>query len=120
MDSLKVNESFVLENIYFEFEKANLNENSFPTLLKLSEYLESNKTFKIEIQGHTDNVGSKEFNDTLSSERAKSVRNYLVENGISENRISFIGFGYDRPISSNDNETGRQLNRRVEIKLLEK
>lgn len=120
MDTLKVNDSFVLENIYFEFEKANLTENSFPTLLKLSDYLETNETVKIEIQGHTDNVGSKEFNDTLSSERAKNVRNYLVENGISENRITFIGFGYDKPISSNDTEAGRQLNRRVEIKLLEK
>lgn len=120
MDSLKVNDSFVLENIYFEFEKANLNENSFPTLLKFSDYLETNETIKIEIQGHTDNVGSKEFNDTLSTERAKSVRNYLIENGISENRITFVGFGYDKPISSNDNDSGRQLNRRVEIKLLEK
>lgn len=119
-DSLKVNDSFVLDNILFEFEKANLNESSFHTLLKLSDYLETNEKVKIEIQGHTDNVGSKEFNDTLSSERAESVRNYLVENGISENRISFIGFGYDRPISSNDSESGRQLNRRVEIKLIEK
>lgn len=119
-DSLKVNDSFVLNNILFEFEKATLNESSFPTLLKLFEYLKSNDTVKIEIQGHTDNVGTKEFNDTLSYERAESVRNYLVENGISENRISFIGFGYEKPISSNDTDSGRQLNRRVEIKLLEK
>ncbi|MCD4742734.1 MAG: OmpA family protein [Desulfobacteraceae bacterium] len=120
MDSLKINDSFILENIYFKFEKAKLNENSYPILLKLFEYLESSKTVKIEIQGHTDNVGSKEFNDTLSFNRAKTVGNYLVENGISENRICFAGYGYEKPISSNDNEAGRQLNRRVEIKLLEK
>jgi len=120
MDSLEVNDSFVLDNIYFEFEKANLNEKSFPTLIKLSDYLLANETVKIEIQGHTDNVGSKEFNDTLSSERAESVRNYLIENGITDNRITFIGFGYDKPIFSNESDSGRQLNRRVEIKLIEK
>lgn len=120
MDTLKVNDTFILENIYFEFEKANLNENSYPTLLKLSDYLKLHKTVKIEIQGHTDNIGSKEFNDTLSFERAKNVRSFLVENGISENRLNFIGYGYEKPISSNDTDSGRQLNRRVEIKLLEK
>lgn len=74
---------------------------------------------KIEISGHTDNKGSAEYNKKLSENRAKSVQEYLVKKGISPDRMSFAGYGFDRPIAPNDNEGGRQLNRRTEFEIKE-
>ena len=75
---------------------------------------------RIEISGHTDNRGSLETNTKLSNTRAKSVVEYLIQKGISPSRLKYKGYAYTQPIASNDNETGRQLNRRVEFKILAK
>ena len=74
---------------------------------------------KIEIDGHTDNVGSDSYNLQLSQNRAKSVYDYLISSGIPDNRLSFKGFGKTLPIASNENEQGRSANRRTEFKVIE-
>jgi len=70
---------------------------------------------RLAVEGHTDSVGGEDYNQRLSEQRAATVRDYLVQNGISMNNVSAMGFGKTRPISSNDNPAGRQQNRRVEL-----
>jgi len=111
--------TIVLRNIFFDSEKFELKDQSLAELEKLVEFLNFNTQLKIEIQGHTDNVGSESFNYTLSENRAMAVFNYLIKNGIDANRLQYKGFGFSQPISENLTETGRALNRRTEIKILE-
>jgi len=73
---------------------------------------------KVEISGHTDNVGSLEFNEKLSQARADAVRNYLIRKGIAEDRIVAVGYGYSRPRGDNRTEQGRAMNRRIEISII--
>jgi len=75
---------------------------------------------KIEISGHTDNIGSAAYNKTLSQNRAKSVVDWLVSKGIKSDRLTFVGSGFDKPIATNDTEEGRQMNRRTEFKIISK
>ena len=77
-----------------------------------------NPHVKIEISGHTDNVGSDSFNQKLSEDRAKSVARYIILKGIPRERIDFVGYGESEPIASNDTSEGRKENRRVEFKIL--
>ena len=110
-----------LNNIFFDFDKASLKSESTPELGRLADLLKENKNMQIEISGHTDNIGTRKYNQALSERRAQSVYNFLVENGIDGNRLKTIGYGKDRPMVSNDDEIdGRELNRRVEFKILEK
>jgi len=109
---------FTLENVYFETGRAELKKESFSELNELYELLNLKKTMVIEIGGHTDNTGSDESNQILSKNRANSVKKYLVRKGIEEHRISTQGYGERKPISSNDDEKGRQLNRRTEVRIL--
>jgi outer membrane protein OmpA-like peptidoglycan-associated protein len=74
---------------------------------------------KIEISGHTDNVGTYDYNKTLSENRALSVLNYLTENGIETSRLKYAGYADTRPVATNDTEEGRALNRRTEFKVWE-
>jgi OmpA-OmpF porin, OOP family len=120
MDSLKIGETYVLENIFFEFDKAALLENSYGELAKLSQFLMANPNTKLRIIGHTDNIGELKHNMTLSLNRAKSVVNYLISQGINNNRLQYDGKGPTEPILTNETEIGRQKNRRVEIKIIEK
>ena len=110
-------ESFTLENIYFATDKYDLLPRSFPELNKLVSILKKNSTSKVEIHGHTDIIGDSEHNQTLSLNRAKSVKQYLVQNGIKANRLNVIGHGAANAIASNDTEEGRQQNRRVELEM---
>jgi outer membrane protein OmpA-like peptidoglycan-associated protein len=109
----------VLRNIYFETAKYELKQNSFAELNKLLKLLNQNKSMKIEIRGHTDNVGNNADNQLLSENRAKAVYDYLIENGIDKSRLNWKGFGDSMPIESNDTAEGRALNRRTEIKIIE-
>lgn len=111
----KPEEVIVLENVLFQTNKSVLLNESFVSLNKLATQLQANKSIKIEIRGHTDNVGNESKNKTLSEQRAKAVLNYLVSKGIEINRFSYQGFGSLQPIASNDNEEGRKKNRRVEF-----
>jgi outer membrane protein OmpA-like peptidoglycan-associated protein len=108
-----------LNNIFFDFNKAELKEESFHELNKLKDLLTKNQRMKIEIGGHTDNVGDDDYNTKLSLSRVASVKEYLVKNNIAKERISINGYGENKPTDTNDTEEGRAKNRRVEFKILE-
>ena len=107
-----------LNNIFFDFGKATLKEESYFELDRLFKLMSENPKMKIEIGGHTDNVGTAAYNKKLSNERAEAVVNYLVSKGIDKSRLTFAGYGPDQPVSTNETEEGRALNRRVEFKII--
>ncbi|MFN3754350.1 OmpA family protein [Flavobacterium sp.] len=111
----KYEEVVILENVLFQTNKSILLEESFTSLDKLVHQLQKNEALKIEIRGHTDNIGIEVKNQSLSEQRAKAVLNYLVSKGIDSNRFSYKGFGSTQPITSNDSDEGRKKNRRVEF-----
>ncbi len=108
----------VLKNIFFEFNSYQLLPESFAELKIVCDYLNANPKLKIEIGGHTDNVGTKAYNKTLSENRAMAVYNYLITKGIDKNRLSFKGYDFSLPIVNNDSEENRALNRRTEFKVI--
>jgi outer membrane protein OmpA-like peptidoglycan-associated protein len=118
LQPIKVGESVVLRNIFFETAKYDLKTESVIELDKLVAFLKTNDKLKIEISGHTDNIGTKEYNQILSENRAKSVYNYLIEIGIDKARLTFKGFGDTKPIDTNDTDAGRSNNRRTEFKII--
>jgi len=109
---------YKLENVYFESGKATLTPSSFKELNELVEYLSLRKTISIEIAGHTDNVGIPEGNLKLSQDRANTVRDYLIKKGIAQDRVIAKGYGDSQPLASNDTDTGKQKNRRTEVRLI--
>lgn len=111
--------NFVLDNVEFDFGKANLRPESSPTLDNLVDYLERRPNEKIEIGGHTDNKGSDAKNLQLSLERAKTIVAYLIAKGIDASRLTAKGYGAMEPIEDNSTEEGRQKNRRTEVKILD-
>lgn len=111
--------SFVLENCTFESGKATLKPEASGVLDELVEYLKRKDDERIEIGGHTDNVGKAEANMILSTNRANIVRDYLLAKGIAPERVTSKGYGMTMPVAENDNEEGRQMNRRTEVKLME-
>lgn len=119
MKKIQVGARIVISNILFNTGNATLKAESYSELNKLVNLLRENAAVKIEVSGHTDNVGSAGLNKKLSKSRALSVKNYLVSQGISGDRVNFEGYGYDRPIAPNDNAEGRAANRRVEIEVLD-
>ncbi|MEX1189358.1 MAG: OmpA family protein [Bacteroidia bacterium] len=108
----------VLNNIFFDFDKATLRPSSFRSLSTLLNMMKRYPDMSIEISGHTDNVGTNDYNQKLSENRANVVKEYLVRNGISPKRIGAYGRSFRQPIASNDTNEGRQINRRTEIKIL--
>ncbi|MBC7485610.1 MAG: OmpA family protein [Cytophagaceae bacterium] len=120
MAPLTVGAVIRLNNIFFEFGKAVLKEESYPELDRVVKLLIANPTITLEIAGHTDNVGSDEANQTLSADRAKAVVDYLISKGIGKKALSSKGYGETVPVGDNITEEGRQLNRRVEFKILNK
>ncbi|MCL5990585.1 MAG: OmpA family protein [Bacteroidetes bacterium] len=114
------NITFQLNNIYFDFDSASLKQESFWELNRVIDFLKDAPNCKIQINGHTDSIGTKEYDQLLSERRAKSVKNYLVSNGITESRIITKGYGEKKPIASNETEEGRERNRRVEFILKKK
>ena len=120
MKKIEVGNKIVLNNIFFDFDKATLRTESAAELDRLATMLTDIPTLKIEISGHTDNIGSAAYNKTLSQNRAKAVVDYLVKKGIAADRLTYKGYGFDQPIASNDTETGRQQNRRTEFKVVSK
>lgn len=107
----------VLKNIFFEFGKATLRPESVTELESLRLLLVENPYMNIQINGHTDNVGSDADNLRLSDDRARAVRDYLVQHGIAATRLRYKGFGESRPIGTNETDEGRQQNRRTEFEL---
>lgn len=109
-----------LKNIYFDFDKATLKSESFVELNKVVEFLKSNPTVEIEISGHTDSKGSDDYNLNLSQGRSQSVVDYIVSQGIDAFRLTAHGYGEGKPIDTNDTDTGRANNRRVEFTVVKK
>ncbi|OQX96469.1 MAG: hypothetical protein B6I24_11355 [Bacteroidetes bacterium 4572_128] len=108
----------ILRNVFFDTAKSSLRDASKTELNRLLKVLNDHPKIRIEISGHTDNVGSLSYNEKLSNDRAKSVVNYLIKNGISKSRLEFKGYAYEQAIADNNTKEGRQLNRRVEYKIL--
>lgn len=115
---IEVGQTIRLNNIFFDFAKATLRPESNVELDNVVKLMNDNPKMCILISGHTDNVGSNEFNLKLSDDRANAVRNYLITKGIHENRIVAQGFGETKPIATNETDEGRQTNRRVEFTIL--
>lgn len=120
LDRIDVGRKIVLKNIFFDFDKYTLRDISSSELERLVKLMNQYPKLKIEISGHTDNVGSETYNKTLSENRAKVVVDYLIRNGIDKGRLVYKGYGFSQPIASNDSDGGRQLNRRTEFKVLAK
>ena len=120
LKKIEVGGSVVLRNVFFDTGSHELLPASKSELKRLIDLLVTNKTLYIELEGHTDNVGSEEMNLGLSERRAKEVFNYLVEKGIEQIRMVSKGYGYSRPMSSNETPEGRALNRRTEFKITRK
>ena len=117
MVPIAIGKSFSLRNVLFDLDKSSLLPESEKELGYLLVTLKDNPRLRATIIGHTDNQGSRIYNQELSEDRAHSVLNWLVENGIDASRLSFEGRGMDQPIADNDTEWGRGLNRRTEILL---
>jgi outer membrane protein OmpA-like peptidoglycan-associated protein len=114
-----IGDSFKLNRIFFEFNSAELLAASYSELDNLTEIMRNNTNIHIEIRGHTDNIGSERYNKKLSIDRAASVYNHLIANGINKNRMKYRGFGNTVPIADNKSDSGRRMNRRVEIIIVE-
>lgn len=113
-------ESLTLNNIFFEFNKADLQKESFAELNRILPFFKQYPTLIIEIAGHTDWIGSDDYNQKLSESRANSVRSYLLSKGVPEANITAKGYGKAEPVATNETEEGRQENRRVEFRILDK
>jgi OmpA-OmpF porin, OOP family len=115
LDPALKGEGSVLQNIFFDVDKYELKEKSFTELEKIVRFLTENPQISIEIGGHTDKTGNAAYNKQLSEKRAMSVYNYILGKGINPKRLSAKGFGSATPVASNDTDSGRQLNRRIEF-----
>jgi outer membrane protein OmpA-like peptidoglycan-associated protein len=109
---------FILAGVNFDTAKATIRPESFSRLDAVVEFMVHKKNARVEISGHTDNVGNAEANKALSEKRAQACRNYVVSKGIEKKRLDAIGFGDEHPIAPNDTDDGRQKNRRIEAKEL--
>lgn len=115
---VKKGATLTINNIFFNFGEFQLLPESFSELNRLVTFLKENPEYNIEISGHTDDVGAVYANIELSKNRAKSVSDYFIANGIDARRIKTKGFGKDKPVAPNDTEENRAKNRRVEFKIL--
>ena len=120
LDKMEVGSLVTLNNIFYDFDKATLRNESKTELDKLYKLLMQNPGMQVEIRSHTDNRGSDEYNLRLSQSRAQSVIDYLIQKGISSQLLIAKGYGKTQPVADNDTDNGRQLNRRTEFKILKK
>jgi outer membrane protein OmpA-like peptidoglycan-associated protein len=115
IDSAK---SITINNLFFDFDQARLKPESYPELNRLAKFLKQNPGRMIEITGHTDSVGTRQYNIDLSLRRAEAVADYLERKGVDPQRLAIRGEGAENPLSENTSETGRSRNRRVEINFI--
>jgi outer membrane protein OmpA-like peptidoglycan-associated protein len=116
---IETGQSVKMNNVLFYQSKAQLMPTSYPELDKLARMMAENPTVRIELEGHTDNVGDRAKNQTLSEDRVESVKGYLISKGVTADRITGVGFGGSKPVADNSRELTRRLNRRVEFKILQ-
>ena len=114
-DVIKLN---LPDGVTFDFNRADLKPQFYPALNNVASTLKEYNQTIVEVSGHTDSIGTDAVNQRLSEQRAASVGNYLIGQGVQSARLEMVGFGKTRPIASNDTESGRALNRRVEIRLV--
>lgn len=112
-----VGDTIVLRGVNFEFDKAKLTVNAKTLLDGVSDALTTAPDITVEVGGHTDSKGGDDYNQKLSEERAQSVMAYLTEHGIAADRMTAVGYGETQPVADNDTDEGRELNRRVELKI---
>lgn len=115
---IRENVTIVLNNVFFDFDKATLKSESFPELDRVVALMKEKPTLQIEIAGHTDATGPEQYNLGLSERRAKSVMKYIVSKNIEKERITVLFYGESKPVDSNETINGRRKNRRVEFKIL--
>lgn len=112
-----IEQTLVMRDITFDFDSARLTTNAQRLMENAVAFLRSDSSARVTIAGHTDNRGSDSYNLKLSRDRANEVRDYLIGYGIEANRLQAVGYGETRPVASNDNEAGREVNRRVEFRI---
>jgi outer membrane protein OmpA-like peptidoglycan-associated protein len=117
LEKLKAGGSIILKNVNFEFDSFKLLPKSDAVLNEILNYMGKNPDINLDIAGHTDDVGGDDYNMTLSLNRAKSVYEWLIKNGIPKERLTYHGYGKTRPLYQTDDEKLKALNRRVEIKI---
>jgi flagellar motor protein MotB len=117
LDPIERGKTTILKNIFFDTDSFNLKAESKGELEDLVQFMKDNSTIVIEIGGHTDNQGSKIYNETLSSKRAQAVVDYLISKGIAAIRLQSKGYGFSVPLGNNATEEGRKENRRTEFKV---
>ena len=115
---LAVGKVIKLDNIYFDLDRSLLRPKSYVELHQLLDIMLENRNMKIELRGHTDELGSDVYNQKLSEERANAVAEFLYNHGVDQYRVESLGFGSAMPIAGNDSDEGRQMNRRVEFRIL--
>lgn len=121
LEKIVVNKAKVLRNVYFGFNADEISEQAAEELRLLENFIKSNPKVVVEIGGHTDKIGMEDYNKMLSKQRAQSVVDYLVSKGVPAKRITAKGYGSSKPLATNDDEQeGRELNRRTEFKVLSK
>jgi OOP family OmpA-OmpF porin len=108
----------VLRGVHFDFNKSDIRPDSRPILNEAGEILKENPDVRISVEGHTDAIGSDQYNQQLSLRRAEAVFRYLVNHGIPPERMEVIGYGKRHPVASNDTDSGRAQNRRVELRVV--
>jgi len=120
LDKIEVGKAIVLNNIFYDVDKATLRPESKAELERLYGFMTENPKIKVEIGGHTDSDGSDTYNQNLSEERSQSVVNYLIDRGVHLSRMTAKGYGEKSPMVANDSPENKQRNRRTELKILEK
>ena len=118
LNKISVGSNITLKNVFFDTGKWGINEDSYAELDRLFDLLLLRPSLRVEISGHTDNIGTESFNTLLSQRRADAVVNYLVEKGVKRRRFIAKGYGQFRPVSSNDTDEGRANNRRTEFEII--
>jgi OOP family OmpA-OmpF porin len=120
LDGCEVEAVIELKGVHFDFDKATLRPDAIAILNEAAALLSTHERVVVEVAGHTDSVGSDQYNQGLSERRANSVRDYLVSKGITASRMTARGYGEARPVTSNDTKDGRQENRRVELVIMDR
>jgi len=120
LQPIEVNASIILKNIFFDFKKYELKPESQVELDRIIQLLQENPGVKIQVEGHTDNIGTAADNQKLSENRAKAVVGYLTSKGVKKDRMTAKGYGATRPIADNKTEEGKAQNRRTELKIISK
>jgi len=120
LEKIEKGKGIVVENIHFEIDEAYLLKESLNILDRMIEAMKRNKKIRLEVRGHTDITGTHAHNMKLSERRADAVREYMIKNGISPERLVAIGFGPDKPVGDNRTAEGRRKNRRTEFFILDK